>query len=77
MGFCLEVYFFYFFYFLLRCTEQFLSTSEEVTNVRVSPLLQPNFTKLPPALIIVAEIDPLRDACYGELRPCHMPAMVS
>lgn len=49
---------------LTWCTEQFLSTSDEVMNVRVSPLLQPNFSRLPPALIIVAEIDPLRDACY-------------
>ncbi|KAK7103844.1 ethyl acetate hydrolase-like [Littorina saxatilis] len=46
------------------CTEQFLSTSEEVTNPRVTPLLQPKFTKLPPTLIIVAELDPLRDGCY-------------
>ncbi|PVD26539.1 hypothetical protein C0Q70_14216 [Pomacea canaliculata] len=49
---------------LTWCTEQFLNTAEEVTNPRVSPLLQPNFTKLPPTLIIVAEIDSLRDACY-------------
>lgn len=49
---------------LTWCTEQFLNTSDDVVNVRVSPLLQPNFSRLPPALIIVAEIDPLRDACY-------------
>ncbi|KAL8619647.1 hypothetical protein ACOMHN_019702 [Nucella lapillus] len=49
---------------LTWCRDQFLSSSEEATNARVSPLLQPSFVKLPPALIIVAELDPLKDACY-------------
>ncbi|KAL8617655.1 hypothetical protein ACOMHN_047901 [Nucella lapillus] len=49
---------------LTWCTEQFLSMAEEALNVRVSPLLQPNFARLPPALILVAEIDPMRDGCY-------------
>ena len=39
-------------------------------NVRASPLLQTNFSKLPPALILVAELDPLKDACYGQLDVC-------
>ncbi|XP_076464407.1 uncharacterized protein LOC143296398 [Babylonia areolata] len=51
---------------LTWCRDQFLNTSEEVTNVRMSPLLHPqsSFVKLPPALIIVAEVDPLKDPCY-------------
>jgi acetyl esterase len=41
--------------------EQYLSSPEERQDIRVSPLLNPDLTDLPPTTIITAEYDPIRD----------------
>lgn len=41
--------------------DQYLSTREEQLDQRVSPLLAKDLRNLPPALILTAEFDPLRD----------------
>lgn len=41
--------------------EQFLSNDEERNDPIANPLLQKDFTNLPPALILAAELDPIRD----------------
>lgn len=41
--------------------ELFLSANKEIDNMTANPLLQDNFIKLPPTLIINAECDPIRD----------------
>ncbi|ACU72176.1 alpha/beta hydrolase fold protein-3 domain protein [Catenulispora acidiphila DSM 44928] len=41
--------------------KHYLTSDEEATNPLASPLLAPDLTALPPALIITAEHDPLRD----------------
>ena len=41
-------------------------TEEDKLSPRASIILQKEFSHLPPTLIIVAELDPLRDGCFGE-----------
>jgi acetyl esterase len=53
-------------YFLTRAgmqwfTGHYVASPEDVRHPEVSPLLAPNLGGLPPALIITAEFDPLRD----------------
>lgn len=44
------------------CTEQYLGSSQlDVTDPRVSPLLADDLVGLPPALVVTAGFDPLRD----------------
>lgn len=43
------------------CVRYYLTSPGEVTNPYVSPLLAPDLSGLPPAHIMVAEYDPLRD----------------
>ncbi|MDQ0889813.1 acetyl esterase [Paenibacillus sp. V4I9] len=47
--------------FLLWFHEHYLNSPEEKLNPLVSPILNKDFTGLPPALIITAQFDPLRD----------------
>lgn len=44
----------------------FYIDSSDRGNARASPLLQTNFNTLPPALIIIAELDALRDEGIGK-----------
>lgn len=46
---------------MLWFTNHYLNNEDEQRNPLVSPLLAPNLDGLPPALIITAEYDPLRD----------------
>lgn len=39
-------------------------TEKDYSNPRASPLLTKDFASAPPTLVIVAELDPLRDGCY-------------
>ena len=39
-------------------------TEKDYSNPRASPLLTKDFSSAPPTLVIVAELDPLRDGCY-------------
>ena len=41
-------------------------TEEDKLSPRASIILQKEFSHLPPTLIIVAELDPLRDGCFGK-----------
>lgn len=41
--------------------EQYLSETEDTKNPQISPLLATDFSSLPPAFILTAELDPLRD----------------
>ena len=55
---------------------QYIRVASDKVNQLVSPLLAPDLTGLPPAVIVTAEFDPLRDEgeAYGErLRQAGVP----
>jgi acetyl esterase len=57
----------------------YLQSNEEKLNPMVSPLLAPDLSNLPPALIATAEYDPLRDEgeLYGQrLQEAGVPVIV-
>ncbi len=60
--------------------KQYLPAAEDGKNAYASPLLAEDLTNLPPALIITAELDPLRDEgeAYGDrLREAGVSVKVS
>ncbi len=64
------------YWFMQHC----LNSVEDITNPLASPYLAANFAGLPPALIITAEYDPLRDdgERYGDrLKEAGVPVMIS
>ncbi|MBN3526910.1 alpha/beta hydrolase [Paenibacillus apiarius] len=59
--------------------DNYLNSVEETTNPWVSPLLFSDFAGLPPALVITAEFDPLREEseAYAErLKEAGVPAVL-
>lgn len=72
-------------YFLTRAamnwfTGHYISSTALARHPEASPLLAPDLSALPPALIITAEFDPLRDEgeAYGQrLRQAGVPVTVS
>jgi acetyl esterase len=59
--------------------EHYLQSKEEKLNPMVSPLLARDLSNLPPALIVTAEYDPLRDEGeqYGQrLQEAGVPVIV-
>ncbi len=60
--------------------QHYIKNEEDKSNPLASPLLAANLSKLPPALVITAEYDPLRDEGeqYGErLKEAGVPAQIS
>jgi acetyl esterase len=72
-------------YFLTRSamdwfTGHYLASDDQKRHPHVSPLVAPNLSGLPPALVITAEFDPLRDEgeAYAErLRQAGVPVTVT
>jgi acetyl esterase len=61
-------------------TSHYLVSDDQKSHPEVSPLLAPNLSGLPPALIITAEFDPLRDegeAYAKRLQEAGVPVTIS
>ncbi|MBS4214147.1 MULTISPECIES: alpha/beta hydrolase [Neobacillus] len=53
-------------------SQQYLQKEEDKLNVFVAPLLAENLSMLPPALVITAEYDPLRDEGMAYAKRLHL-----
>ncbi|USK68438.1 alpha/beta hydrolase [Peribacillus asahii] len=53
-------------------TQQYLQKEEDKLNAFVAPLLAENLSMLPPALVITAEYDPLRDEGLAYAKRLHL-----
>ncbi|CAF1112646.1 unnamed protein product [Adineta steineri] len=55
----------------VRAHETAFRNADDLMDPRVSVLLNKSFDGLPPCLLIVCELDPVRDDSYGMVKKCR------